>query len=497
MGSATVVQVFGTCNCTITGNITGSATTTNSNAVIVSRFGSFYALADLPVCTINGNILGGSVGLAEGVRLWGGTLTVNGSITGGPAGNSCSGLVCYNSENQPFDVTINTGPVTGGTSTGSDSHGIAMQTQPLGLSEDASILRVNCNIASGTNANRNRGVATTVRTIVTGNIVGGIAHGLLVNAARILVSVTGNITGGFSGSHGIDNTASTSNVTVVGNVTGGSGSNSWGIYNTRGIITITGNVYGGVNNEIGTVNLYGDSYGGTGGISTVAGIRNGGSGTVNIYGNAYGLTTGTAINPQGAVNASTGIINVFGIAQAGTIAGSHGVRNSSTGIVRVKRAKGNGYGLGSTGIGVAYGVATDNTAGYPGFTYVEELEFGSRGASPVLGNVYLTSVSTNTCVVTLTTSAQKTLVDANSIAGLLPSTSDVRSGVSYNLGNNIGTCAVPSVNSVAAGVSVDNSVGVATLSPEKVWDYAGASTSGSVNEKLRKTAIPADIIALG
>lgn len=495
------VQVLGTCNCTINGNVTGSSITTNSSAVYVARNGLFSSLADLPVLTINGNILGGSIGVAEAVRLNGGTLTINGSVTGGSAGNGPTALVLYNSENQPFDVTINTGPVSGGSSPNNDSSGIHVQTSPAGLSRTNCILRVNCNVLGGTAASRNRGIITQIPTVIIGNVTGGSGTGVISAAFATPVSITGNVTAG-AGGHGVENATAYSNLTIIGNVTGGSGSNMWGVYNERGSVTVTGNVYGGTagsepyginNNSSGTVTIYGDCYGGTGGTSTVAGVRNNGPGVVNVYGNAYGATSGAATNPQGLINASTGTINLFGTAQAGTITGSHGIRNFSTGLVRVKRAKGNAYGLGSAGVGIAYGVQNELQGG---FVFIEELEFGSRGANPVLGPVFLTPLSTNVAVVTLVSSSQKTLYDASSVAGVFPATSDVRSGVSYNAGNNVGTCSVPSANSVAVGVAVDATTGSATLSPANVWDYTGSSVAGSTAEKLRKTAIPADIIAL-
>lgn len=496
------VQVLGTCNCTINGNITGSATTTNTRGVYIARLGaSFYNLSDLPTATINGNLLGGSVGAAEAVRLDGGKLTINGSITGGTAGNGCTALVLFNSELKPFDVTVNTGPVTGGSSSGNDACGIAVQTSIPGIARSNCILRVNCNVIGGTIASRNRGILTQIPTTITGNVTGGFASAIVVGAFETPVSITGNVTAG-AGGHGVENTATYSNLTIIGNVTGGSANNTWGVYNERSSVTITGNVYGGTagsepygvnNNSSGIVTIYGDCYGGTGGTATVAGVRNNASGIVNVYGNAYGATTGTATNPGGVVNTSSGVVNIFGTAQAGSLANAYGVRNFGDGIVRVKRAKGNAYGVGSVGVGIAYGVQSDSQGGV---TFVEEIEFGSRGANPVIGQIFLTPVSTNVAVVTLVSSSQKTLYDASSVAGVFPATSDVRSGVSYNAGNNVGTCSVPSANSVSAGVAVDATTGSATLSPANVWDYTGSSVAGSTAEKLRKTAIPADIIAL-
>jgi hypothetical protein len=214
--------------------------------------------------------------------------------------------------------------------------------------------------------------------------------------------------------------------------------------------------------------------------------------SATLIGNAYGGTTGNsayAIRHDG-----TGVLTIIGTCEAGTSTGSAGLWMNGGGTANVKRAKGNGFGVGSVGIAAANGILVGNQAA---IVNVEELEFGSRGMSPVSGSIRLTPLSTNVCVVALTSSSTKTLVDASSSLDF-PATSNVRSGVSYNAGSFVGTCAVPTPSSVVSGVAVDATVGTASLSPASVWGYPiGSVSSGSVGEKLKKTAIPADIIALG
>jgi hypothetical protein len=466
-------------------------------------------LADLPVVTITGNVIGGSGANAEGVRLWGGTLTITGSVTGGTAGGSCRGLVLYNSENQPWSVVINNGPVTGGSSAGNDADGIMTQSAQTGTARTQTNLTINGNVTSGTAGSRNYGLNIgnnhTITVSITGNITGNSSYGFLCRGLDP-TTIIGNILG--AGNSGLQIEGS-GNVVVTGNVTGGSSSNSWGIITyTGGSLTINGNVYGGTAgsepygltmNGSGPVTINGNVYGGTGGTSTVAGARNSSATSVlTINGSAYGATTGAAQNPQGVANTSSGTVIVTGSAVAGTLAGAHGAINNSSGTLIVKRAIGNGYGPGSTGIGIAYGVVSNVQAAV---TRVEELEFGLRGASPISGpgQILLIPQSTNVVNFYTSTGVRKTLVDGNA-SGLMPAVTDVRSGVTYNAGSLTGTCSVPAASSVAAGVAVDNTVGTAVLTQANVWSYSLASasgTAGSVGEKLKKAATAADIIALG
>lgn len=262
---------------------------------------------------------------------------------------------------------------------------------------------------------------------------------------------------------------------ITGNCYGGnsSGAGAWFAASSTPTVTITGNIFAG--NNVNGAGLF---------------LANNNSATV--IGNAFGGSTGTTA--VAIRNDGTGTINVVGTCEAGTATDSAGLYMNGGGTANVKRAKGNGYGVGSVGIAFSYGVWNNNQAA---MVNIEEIEFGSRGASPIRGSCRLTPLSTNVAVVTLVSGSQKTLIDAASTLGF-PSTSNVRSGITYNAGNLTGTCAVPSASSVVSGVAVDNTVGTATLTPSNVWDYPISSvTSNSVGEKLKKCAIPADIIALG
>jgi hypothetical protein len=275
----------------------------------------------------------------------------------------------------------------------------------------------------------------------------------------------------------------------VGNISGGSGNTARGLLNaSSGTLNVTGNVAAGsapntegvLNFSTGTVNITGNVVGSA--TIGVAGCNNNSTGTINITGNATGGTVSGAV---GALNNSTGTISIVGSAIASTVAS--GANNASTGALTVTRAVGNTWGIGAAGgvnsvVGVASAVVGSDTR-------VEELEYGPNGQAPTSGAVKVVSGTNNKCLVTLTTSAVKTLADPSDGTGQA-NEADVRSGTSYALGNKTGTCAVPAAGSVALGVAVDNTTGTAVLTPAAVWDAltSGMTTSGSIGARLKNAA---------
>ena len=396
------------------------------------------------------------------------TQAENGATAGGSFTFACAVT--------PITVTATT--IAAGTTT-------CLTITSSGLSGRSAIVYATDVYPSSTNTGGANGIQASPAVGETFYFYGGNLRGLTgFNTSAIQVNGNGTFVvnancyaSATTQSHGITITSSLSpTIQVTGNIYGGTSSGS-GIYlsgNTTPTFTITGNVYGGTNAS--GVGLY---------------LANNNS--VTLVGNAYGGTTGTtahAIRHDG-----TGVLNVVGTCEAGTSNSSAAVWMNAGGTTNLKRVKGNGYGVGSTGIAVAYAVLSTSQAAV---INVEEFECGSRGMVPIQSNFRLTSVSTNVAVMALS-SGTKTLVDGNA-AGLMPAVTNVRSGVTYNAGNLTGTCAVPAASSVAAGVAVDNTVGTAVLTQANVWSYSLASasgTAGSVGEKLKKAATAADIIALG
>ena len=301
------------------------------------------------------------------------------------------------------------------------------------------------------------------------------------------ITLTANAFAGSTGTACVTYSGTTGNsATFVGNATAGTASGAQGISNaSTGTLTITGNGTGGSNNchgvnnqSTGTITMTGNATGGS--VSGAFGVRNLVGGTVTMTGNATGGTGGI-----GAENASIGTLTIIGSAIASSVA--IGANNTSTGTLAVTRAVGNAYGIGAAG-GTAstVGLASVNVASD---TRADELEYGANGQAPTSGAVRIVNKTSNKCIVDLTTSVLKTLADPSDGTGQA-NQSDVRSGVSYALGNRTGTCAVPAASSVAFGVSVDATTGTAVLTPSAVWNAltSGMTTSGSIGARLKNAA---------
>lgn len=301
-------------------------------------------------------------------------------------------------------------------------------------------------------------------------------------------TLVGNATGGSGSSANGSINSSTGTLNITGNVTGGSGGNARGCQNgSTGTVNLTGNTTGGsttgshgINNaSTGVLNITGDATGGSANNSIGA---NNVTGTLSITGNATG---GSAAGAIGASLSGAGTLTLTGSAIASNTA--NGVNNTSTGTATVIRAVGNSWGIGAAG-GVAsvVGLSSENVGSD---SRAEELEYGANGQAPTSGAVRIVNKTNNKCIVDLTTGVLKTLADPSDGTGQA-NQSDVRSGVSYALGNRTGTCAVPAASSVAFGVAVDNTTGTAALTPAAVWNALTSSmtTAGSIGERLKNAA---------
>ena len=318
---------------------------------------------------------------------------------------------------------------------------------------------------------------------ITGNCTGGSIvqrYGALNDSTGTL-TITGDCTGGTGTLATGAWNQSTGTLTIIGNCAGGPGPSATGVRNeAAGVLTIIGNCTGGSNsdshgannNSNGTMTITGNCTGGTG--NGAYGTNNGSNGTITITGNCTGGSNSTG---YGARNVSTGTITIIGSAIGGTVA--PGAFNNSTGLLTVKRAVGNGWGIGSVGLNSIPGVQS-NLSGSQ--TRVEEFEFGALGQSPILGAVSVPDLSTNVCLVHRLSASKKTLIDPSANTGQA-NQSDVRAGASYALGNRIGTLAVPATNQVAVGVAVDNTVGTAVLTAQNIRDAIGLP-SGNLDARL-------------
>lgn len=414
--------------------------------------------------TLTANVFGGNASLVPCVLFNStGTVWLVGNIKANSSGNNtnCNAVSSTGSAGSVFNIT---GNITGGDSNGANCHGVSHT--------GAGTLNV-FGTVSGGSVNQNHGISASAGTInITGNVVGttGTSYGLSSSGTN--VNIIGNIIAG-SGSNGIGAFLSGSgSINITGNVSGGSGSQAYGIL-TGGsaTINITGNIIGGSNSS---------------GFGTMGVMHRGtSSATINITGTATG---GSAGGPGGggAVIDGVGIINIIGTAVGGVNAPGATIWLGQNGTLTATRAKGNGFGNGSAGLTSQPGVAGLQT----GLCRVYEVEYGDLGQSPTSGPVFLFPATSNVALFYRSGTSKKTLVDATSSSGLLPNASDVRSGISYNAGNNVGTMGVPGAASVASGVAVDNTTGTAILTTGNIadiWNYptSGISVSNSIGERLK------------
>jgi len=314
--------------------------------------------------------------------------------------------------------------------------------------------------------------------------------------ALILSAATGNFNAGATWVGGIvpgaadEARASTAHtVTITANVTCTELSNDGtGIFTLNSGVTLTTNVTS--KSTTATRNclqftsasplsatIVGTCTGGT--VSTAQGVVNTSTGSLAITGN---VSAGAGTSSVGVNNSSTGTVTITGIATAGSTNGAEGARNAVGGVLNVGRAKGNDFGIGSTGIVAGVGV----TSGQTSVTKVKEIEYGTRGQSPTSGPIYLDSDLTNVAVFVNYPTGTKTLSDPNNTAGLSPADTDVRSGVVYNNGNDTGSAYIPAASSVGFGVPVDATTGTAVLTASAIFDTLTSTmtTSGSIGERL-------------
>jgi hypothetical protein len=272
---------------------------------------------------------------------------------------------------------------------------------------------------------------------VYGNCISRNDPAITVNASLARLYVFGDIFGSSTGTQACIQFSGGSGVYIVGNVYGGNVGSAFGVQNSSSsTLFLTGNIYGG---------------------GSAVGINNAAAGTVSIQGNAIGGS------------------------------GAAGVNNASTGVATITKVVGNAFGLGSVGIGSVVGASNTQN----GRLYVEQVEFGPRGQTPISGPVYIIPSNRNTLTGVLTALGNTvTFYNSLSVDGLLPPTSSVQLGTVYNVGNSVGTMAVPSASAVEFGVPVDNTVGVAALTPQTVWGYSRLSATdvGSMGDRLRNAA---------
>lgn len=524
-GTTSVLTLTGSNNIFIRSNkISGSSTTANAWGVIVP--GSLTP----PVVSISSFVSGGfGPSTNGGIRQEAGTVSLTGNVIGGAGNTTCPGIYIIQTGNYPVNFTCY-GNIVGGDLT-PNAAGIHMAYLGSENTVTNSSITIYGNISG-----------SAIRQGVSNNTS---TAGVLINGT-IPVSIYGNLFGGTGGPIAGFNTGQsalimegTSTAFVNGNVYSSIPNLSAGIYATirvagvnnkldilgdlihieslnpaecleinsiTGNVSISGNLIPsqGLRNTsrmlnlagTNTLTIYGNVSGGRGN-----GISFGGGNILNIYGDVYGGNSAAA--GAGAMGIfvntnSRGRINIYGTLFAGTSSFCHGIAVSQPVFTNIyaKKLKGNAYGIGSLPANMAqvYAVGAGQNVNFmPTFNVVcEELEFGPFGAPPIITNVTFLDKTTNsiTMPVTSTSSETKTLVDPN-LNNIMPDISSVRLGINYSADNLVGVCNIPTVENVEFGVPVDNSFGIAALSPSSIWNTLTTeltSLSATVGYKLNNVA---------
>lgn len=367
----------------------------------------------------------------------------------------------------------------------------------VGLTNSSTgIMYINGGIYGGqvTSASTN-GLVNSGTVYLTGFTIGGLAtnvSGTVNNGTIVIYGFARGGTGAGNVYGLLNNRTATIYGYAIGAATGGGNQQNWGVGNQTSTSTITvygsalGNALAGssgiYNSSSGTVIVSGVVVGGSGG--NAHGVNNVSTGTVIVSGNVIG---GTGTSVYGINSSSNGSVIVFGNMIAGVGSGAYGAVNNATGYMEVNGiAIGNGWGLGSSGIG---GAAPGIFGSQTGTTIIRGLSCGARGQWPTAGNVFI--IPQNTSTTTFETSAFQDVTLFTSLStNIVPPVSSVRQGTVYNLGDYRGTCSIPSISSVLQGVAVDNSVGIAALQPQTIWNYSTLSATdiNSLGGRLKEIA---------
>lgn len=416
----------------------GGFTLNNGISLSANVFGGTTAAVTFSLnapnsASIYGNALGGSTNGTPAILNSGtGTLTVYGNVSA-----STFNSRAYGASNTSTGTLNVYGNVQGNSSATVTSYGLfAGGTVNIFGNVYGSSTTGGSSFSSGI------GAEGTSTINISGSVQGGKVstnYGIQVTTNTNTINITGSVVGGdITNGHGINN-GTNSPINVVGTVLGGLGSTSYGINTSGPTLTVIGDVSGGAG-------------------TTAYGINYSGTGTAIVSGTVIGGLNGAGLN------------------------------NSSTGTVIVTKAVGNGWGLGSVGfLAGAVGLANSQN----GKAYVEQVEFGVRGQTPISGPVYILPSNRNTLVgYTTAIGTSVTFYNSLSVTDLLPPVSSVRLGTVYNVGNSTGTMAVPSASAVQFGVAVDNTTGTAALQPQDVWGYARLSATqvNSLGDRLRNVA---------
>jgi hypothetical protein len=293
--------------------------------------------------------------------------------------------------------------------TGTVTISLGGNVTPRGTTNDVLILYSgNCNlIISGTNFN---------------GATNGNTNPCISKTSAGLITITGNVNGGINT---IGNTSqafvsTNGNTVIIGNVTGGigSGGGNRGVNQSAGTLTITGNVTGGQS----TANNQGVLFSGT---------------SLTVNGTLLGGTTSVGIETSAPIN------NITGNVTAGTLAG---IASSSANIVNVTGT--------ATASSSSEAVRMTNANGQ---VYLNGNMVNNNGKMAIYAPiVWLDRTGTTTASFFTSGGVERTLYSEDTVPNT-PAVNNVRSGTIYGAGNTlVGTIVMPTAANVRSGVVYDN-----------------------------------------
>jgi hypothetical protein len=314
------------------------------------------------------------------------------------------------------------------------------------------------------------------------NIVGNISAQGGGTALRVfdnaVVSITGNTFAGSSFSYPIANnnngivnfSGSPLNTTAVSPISFHVANIGDGVINVINDQNFTATLFSNIFNNAsnGTINFFGNCYGGISGTSGYYLVNNVSTGVVNFYANVF-ASGRTLSSTLGFINnASTGTINVYGNVRGGISANTIAISNTTTGTINVYGNVSGGTFSGNTPAIYSSTAGFINVYGNCVAGSYPALYSSNTLATNVVGGLVFNTISTpyyaynlkvtptaSTITTTTTTGNTKIFTTSGYTYGL-PFSGDVRSGIRYgSLNEYTGSMVVPLKSSVKLGTLFD------------------------------------------
>jgi hypothetical protein len=347
------------------------------------------------------------------------------------------------------------------------------------------------------------GAATGTTTFTSTNTIAGLSLAncnIINHSGNCNLIINGNLLGVSTSAAGVSNSnavskAGTGSLQINGNITSGAGNAGTGINGLliggSGNVTVIGDV---IERTGGNTNAcHGISHGGTGKLTVVGSVIGGGNTSTNGY--AISSTTSTNLEVTGnvtgggisaAINKTSGAIIVTGNVVSSNLQGIIGTPTSISVIGNV--------GSYPTPSGLVSAIAITNTAtidvtGFvaanstspaitaPGLVSVNGLIYNVQQWQGVFApRILIGSATTSILYQNFSGSSQLMYAGTAGVSGQ-PTTNNVRFGTPFGVDNTfVGTCRIPTPNTVRLGAATDNTTGTLIMTPDEFIEELGVST---------------------